>query len=266
MEVRSLTHILSVPMLLLYSKSSIAQARRELFVREAPTSITAIRRPVWRGISTPDTVVRLSLDGYTLGRVLTNSDGTWSFVTPSSLLLGPHTAGVWIEGTDPLTSPPYIFTLGSCESSHQCGGATPTCDRASHVCRECETEPDCTYPHPVCVRHGSVAGMCAAMAPEMTDPLPGSFFTNNSPVRGTTQPHETVALLMDGREISRCTADQRGDVVCEIAAALEGWHTLSLATLTEGSVTTIGEGSRVFATERMPTSSVFANELTHKIR
>jgi hypothetical protein len=266
MEVRSLTCSLYVTALVLYGNALSAQSRRELFVREVPTGTTAIRRPVWRGVGTPENVVRLSLDGHALGRVVTGSDGLWSFVTPSSLPLGFHTAGIWIEGTDPLASPPYIFTLGSCESNPQCGGATPTCDSATHSCRECETETDCPYPHPVCVHHGSAAGMCAATAPDLTEPVPGSFFTNSSTVRGVTQPNETVALLIDGREISQCTANHHGYIECEITMTLQGWHTLTLATLTEGFVTTVGEGSRVFVLERLSTSSVFANELTHKIR
>ena len=215
----------------------------------APT--TAARRPVWSGLTEPARTVVLSLDGRILGSARADAHGRWVFASPLDLTAGAHHLGAWVSGTDPLgdNAVRRSFSVAGCTDASSCEGATPVCDADASLCRACRFDAECAGEGSRCALSGPTRGMCVAPPPVVTVPAAGSALDARGLVMGTAAPNASVAILVDGGEVARVLADERGTFAWSAAGLPRAWHEISAAVVESGLVGAPGPSNRAIVVE-----------------
>jgi hypothetical protein len=195
-----------------------------------------------RGTALPAHDVEVYDNGTRVGTVRSDAGGNWTFTSAMPLALGMHSfrAAVMVGGRPVYISPPVAVTVVACLGNTDCAGSTPICEMTTFTCRACmpsRQAVDCPAPDaPICASAGASLGRCVAATVAITTAPSGNVLDRRPPVGGTATPNLPVAVIVDGREVARVTADASGNWSYTPPIELSyGAHSYSAAPVINGS-------------------------------
>jgi len=129
-------------------------------------SLLTLMRPPLTGHATPGQTVMVQIDGLTVGAVVADMAGDWSFTPTMDLPAGEHRLQAVVSaGPTPTESNVHTFSLG-CTSNDHCGGERALCDAARNACVSCLSDGDCGGPTPRCA---PASGACTTDSDDDAD-------------------------------------------------------------------------------------------------